>query len=93
MPHSNFKSDGRIPLAYFITFRTYGTWLHGDERGSVDLSHNVYGTPMLPANKPRKSYERSLLACRPVLGLRQRAAVEKGIRETCKIRKMATVGL
>ncbi len=23
------------PLAYFITFTTYGTWLHGDERGSV----------------------------------------------------------
>jgi len=21
------------PLAYFITFRTYGTWLRGDERG------------------------------------------------------------
>jgi REP element-mobilizing transposase RayT len=22
-------------LAYFITFTTYGTWLHGDERGSI----------------------------------------------------------
>ena len=88
MPHTNFKSNGRIPLAYFITFRTYGTWLHGDERGSVDLSHNVYGTPRLPPNKQRKSYERSLLTSPPVkLGSRQRAAVEKGIRETCAIRK------
>ena len=26
------------PLAYFISFRTFGTWLHGDRRGSVDRS-------------------------------------------------------
>ena len=25
--------DNEFPLAYLITFRTYGTWLHGDERG------------------------------------------------------------
>jgi hypothetical protein len=25
------------PLAYFITLRTYGTWLHGDDRGTVAL--------------------------------------------------------
>ena len=24
--------DNEFPLAYFISFRTYGTWLHGDER-------------------------------------------------------------
>jgi hypothetical protein len=23
------------PLAYFITFTTFGTWLHGDSRGFV----------------------------------------------------------
>ena len=88
MPHIDSKSNGQIPLAYFITFRTYGTWLHGDQRGSVDPSHNVYGTPRLPTNQRRNSYERSLLNCHPVkLGSRQRAAVEKGIRETCAIRK------
>ena len=27
------------PLAYLITFNTYGTWLHGDRRGSVDSNH------------------------------------------------------
>lgn len=31
----------------FITIRTYGTWLHGDERGSVDRNHNQYGEPRL----------------------------------------------
>jgi REP element-mobilizing transposase RayT len=33
--------------AYFLTFRTYGTWLHGDARGSVDRRSNGYGEPML----------------------------------------------
>ncbi len=35
------------PLAYFITFTCCGTWLHGDERGSVDREHNTPGTPVL----------------------------------------------
>jgi REP element-mobilizing transposase RayT len=86
-PHLGSNED-RIPLAYLITFRSYGTWLHGDKRGSVDRFHNVYGTPPLPPNKQRRQYEQSLLVSRPVrLGSRQRAAVEKGIRETCRIRK------
>lgn len=38
------------PLAYFITFTTYGTWLHGNEKGSVDRQHNEPGTPFLPAD-------------------------------------------
>ena len=32
-------------LAYFSTFRTYGTWLHGDDRGSTDRSHSDWDTP------------------------------------------------
>src|SRR5262245_49884905 len=37
--------DNEYPLAYFITFRTYGTWLHGDERTSVERhGRNIYGT-------------------------------------------------
>ena len=31
-------NDTDIPLAYLISFRCYGTWLHGDERGSIDRS-------------------------------------------------------
>lgn len=38
------RNDTDTPLAYLITFRTYGTWLHGDERGSVDKNHNKFGT-------------------------------------------------
>ncbi len=38
------------PLAYFITFTTYGTWLHGRDSGSVDREHNLPGMPFLPAD-------------------------------------------
>ena len=85
--HREF-SDDHIALAYHITFRSYGTWLHGDNRGSVDRNHNVYGTPRLPPNAQRREYERRLLKQPPVtLTSRRRAAVERGIRDTCKVRK------
>jgi len=43
------------PLAFLLTFRTYGTWLHGDERGSVDRDHNTPGTPMLAPDPARQA--------------------------------------
>src|SRR5262249_42685946 len=44
------------PLAYLITFRCYGTWLHGDERGSTDRHRNQYGTPFIPSNEYWHTY-------------------------------------
>ena len=44
-------NDTDTALAYLISFRTYGTWLHGDKRGSVDRFHNRYCSPYLPPNK------------------------------------------
>ena len=38
------------PLAYLITWTCYGTWLHGDQRGSVDSTHNIAGSPLLSQN-------------------------------------------
>lgn len=35
------------PIAYLLTWTIYGTWLHGDQRGSVDDTHNQFGTPYL----------------------------------------------
>jgi hypothetical protein len=29
-------NDTDLPLGYLITFRCYGSWLHGDKRGSID---------------------------------------------------------
>jgi hypothetical protein len=48
MPHTDFE-DNHTPVGYLITFRSYGTWLHGRE-GSVDRFHNAYGRPKLGMN-------------------------------------------
>src|SRR5262245_24170139 len=82
-----FNND-HTPLAYFITFRSYGTWMHGDERGSVDRHHRGYDTPMLPPSPRRELVERRYLKQKPVkFNLRQRQAIAAGIRESCAIRK------
>ena len=47
--HEEFRND-HVAVAFLIRFRTYGTWLHGDARGSVDRLHNRYGSPKLPPN-------------------------------------------
>lgn len=86
-------NDDHTPLGYLITFRAYGTWLHGDERGSVDRFHRTYGTPMLAPNRRRKEYERRLRKQSPVaLNKLQRSAIESGIRETCTIRRWVLWG-
>ena len=47
------------PLAYFITFTTYGTWLQGRDPGWVDRQHNEYGTPILEGDAERESAQRA----------------------------------
>jgi REP element-mobilizing transposase RayT len=47
-----------MPLAYFITFTTYGNWLHGTAKGSVDDEHNVYGTPFVEEDASREMQAR-----------------------------------
>jgi REP element-mobilizing transposase RayT len=80
--------DNALPLAYLITFRTYGTWLHGDARGSMDRKHyNIYRTPRIQPCLPLEQLDRSQLAGPSItLGVPHRAAVEKAIREVCKYR-------
>ena len=53
------------PLAYLLTFTGYGTWLHGDERGSVDKEHNAPATPVLPPDPQRHAHEWNELAESP----------------------------
>jgi len=81
-------NDTDNPLAYFISFRSYGTWLHGDNRGSIDRFHNHYGDPYLPPNKAWQRHYRLQLKKNPyILDATARGSVEKAIHETCKIRK------
>lgn len=49
----NRNSFDSFPLAYFITFTCYGTWLHGGKDISIDKNHNIPGTEFLPKNNLR----------------------------------------
>ena len=81
MPESDW------PVAYFITFTTYGTWVHGDERGSVDRNHNIPGTPYLAPNRRRVAWERRLSRQQPVtLDSAGRAVVKTAIEQVCRHR-------
>ncbi len=75
------------PLAYFITFTTYGAWLHGRAPGSVDRSHKEVGTPFLPPDENRETVERHQLAEAPyLLDDGRREVVLQTIREVARHR-------
>ena len=75
------------PLAYFITFRTYGTWLHGDQRGAIDRKHNRLGDPIVEHVPSLLSHrEASLQQAAMILTSEQRACAELAMRETCRLR-------
>jgi REP element-mobilizing transposase RayT len=80
--------DRSQPLAYLITFRSYGTWLHGDDRGSTDRrNYNRYGAPAMAANSRILIEEQGNLKTSAVLlNCGQRAIVEAAIREVCQYR-------
>jgi REP element-mobilizing transposase RayT len=84
--HIDFQ-DRNAPLAYLITFRSYGTWLHGEDRGSVDRRHyNRYGTPDMPANKRILAEQVALKSPPLFLDRARRAIVVSAIREVCQHR-------
>jgi Transposase IS200 like len=70
------------PLAYFLTWPTYGTWLPGDERGWIQ-----YGRGWKLPDAVRKLEAEARMsedACR--LDGEQRKVVEQQIAETCNAR-------
>lgn len=76
-----------LPLAYHFTFRTYGTWLHGDERWSVDKRHNAFDTPSIPPNPAWLTYRTQQLKRVPMmLDAARRAAVIQAVQESCERR-------
>src|SRR5438105_3124281 len=81
-------NDTDIPLGYLITFRSYGTWLHGDERGSIDRFHNRYKSPYLQRNDRRNDISAGKMKSQPVkLNAGQRQSVDAAIREVCDHRR------
>lgn len=75
------------PLAYFITFTTYGAWLHGQSPGSIDAEHNQFGTPFIAPNAKRRSESRERMTQEPyLLDAARREVVRDAIVEECSFR-------
>lgn len=80
--------DNEFPLAYLITFRCYGTWLHGDRRRSMDPKHNIYRTAKIAPNQQFQESDRQQLKHPPLtLNARQRAVVKIAVRGVCEHRR------
>lgn len=96
MVHYLDWDDNERPIAYLITFRIYGTWLHGDDRFSVDRhkGKNVYGSPAI---QPNKKLNRIMKANAPgdafLLDADGRRVVDKAIREVCTVREYSLYAL
>jgi REP element-mobilizing transposase RayT len=70
------------PLAFFLTWPTYGTWLPGDKRGWVEYQHG-WQCPDI-AKESETALKMTEDAC--LLTERQREIVEQQIAETCRHR-------
>ena len=77
-----------MALAYLITFRCYGTWLHGDTRGSVDRHGAAgYGDPVVAPSALRQRWEQSRLRGEPFgLGPDAQPVVQDALEDVCERR-------
>ncbi len=89
--HNGFDSfdHNTYPLAYLLTFRTFGTWLHGDPRGS----HGRFRDPTTSSKyiEPHRGLENAMrdeLKQPPFkLNIHQRSAVRDAIKEVINFRQ------
>jgi REP element-mobilizing transposase RayT len=81
--------DNEFPLAYLITFRCYGTWLHGDARGSYRRNSRLMsGVSHIPPRRGLRRAERQQLKHAPIRLIKeQRTIVEQAVRDVCKHRR------
>ena len=77
-----------LPLAYFLTWSTYGTWLHGDHRGWVNklnaCPETDYGPPCAGLEESAKQRMKFTEAA---LNTEQRQIVEQSVTEVCRFRR------
>ena len=87
--------DNEEPLAYLITFRTYGTWLHGDDRMSMDRhGKNIYGTPkVLPSKNLNLMMKTNQKSTGFLLDGSCRGVVDRTIRAVCRLRGYGLLAL
>ena len=74
-----------IPCAYILTCRTYGSWVHGDPRSSVDRNHNEFATSRIKPNLGlQKAMQNSCTEDIFLLNAMQRKTVLQSIIDTCR---------
>ncbi len=72
---------------YHIVFHTYGTWLTGDERGSVKAPENKPGQTILDHQPRLIAHIKSQMRQKPIqLNGPMRGAVEAANQEVCRHR-------
>ncbi len=77
------------PLAYFLTWSTYGSRLHGDDLGSVSRTQNHRGEPFLEPDLQRVDRESSTMSYEPILLTPpMRAVVSKAVEDHAMFRKL-----
>ena|SRR5258708_32101198 len=81
--------ENSYPIAYLLTFRTFGTWLHGDDPASVRRNgNNLYGGPKITPSIPLKEAMKDLQqGASIILNVDQRACVADAIMKVCEFRK------
>ena len=81
--------ENSYPIAYLLTFRTFGTWWHGDDRGSVRRNgNNRYGGQKITPSVPLKNEMRNLQqGASMIFDADQRDCVENAIKQVCEFRK------
>ena len=81
-------------MNYFITFRTYGTWLHGDKRGSVDRFHTQVNEPLIAPDARLQGHRKNLMKSEAVaLDDFARECVADAIREVASHRGWSLLAL
>ncbi|MEO1526684.1 MAG: transposase [Planctomycetota bacterium] len=70
------------PIAFFLTWVTYGTWLPGDDRGWVEYMHGW----QLPSRDLETDCQARMSECAVRLTKDLRNRVEEQIAETCQYR-------
>lgn len=75
-------------MRYLITFACYGAHIHGDESGSVDPLHNLFGSRFLQSNPQRAAAERSRMpqASYRLGSAESRKAVLRAVEQVCRHR-------
>jgi REP element-mobilizing transposase RayT len=81
-------------LAYFITVTTYGTWLHGDDRGSVDRKADSLSRHKLEPDPALVEQMRARMKHPPItLDAAMRECVNEAILEHCEFRGWQVLAL